>query len=73
MQHLKKELRHLKIEAYERELAGYMQELYKKFQSWKNGNMSAGELSHHIHEYDSGPSRQLFHYYNSGAFFNPSC
>jgi len=61
---IRKVLLELKCEAHEREIAEHVEKLWVKFQQWKAGEMGAGELSHHIHEYDSGPARKMFSFYN---------
>jgi hypothetical protein len=57
----------LLIEAYENELTIELTKLATKFNEWKEGEISAGELSHLIHEYDTGPSRDMFKFYNNVA------
>ena len=53
-------------EAYERELYRELTKLDESFAEWRNGAISSGELSHRIHEWDTGPSRALFKHYNYG-------
>ena len=64
---IRKALRELKCEANEREIAEHLEKLWQKFREWKEGKIGAGELSHVIHEYDRGPSREMFLYYNDIA------
>jgi len=61
---IRKKVRELKIEAHEREIKKHLIELSKKFESWEKGKMSSGELSVHIHEYDTGPSKWMMGFYN---------
>ncbi len=61
---LRKKLHELKIEAHEREIKKHLIELSAKFEDWKRGKMSSGELSVHIHEYDKGPSKWMMGFYN---------
>ena len=64
---IRKILRELRMEAHEREIAEHLDGLWLKFQDWKAGKMSAGELNGLIHEYDRGPSREMFSFYNNLA------
>ena len=52
---IKKQLKRLLIEAYENELTIELTKLATKFDEWREGKISAGELSYLIHEYDIGP------------------
>jgi hypothetical protein len=61
----KRKLRELAIQAYENELKAELESLFKKFKEWENNKISSGELSHLIHEYDRGPSKNMFSYYNN--------
>jgi hypothetical protein len=61
---IRKALRELKMEAHEREIAEHLEKLWLKFQEWREGKIGAGELSVLIHEYDTGPSRKMFSFYN---------
>ena len=61
-----RKLEHRVIEAYERDLHRELTELDQSFAEWRNGAISSGELSHRIHEYETGPSRELFKQYNYG-------
>jgi len=51
-------------EAYERELHRELLILDQSFTEWKEGKIGSGELSLRIHQYDRGPSRDLFERYN---------
>ncbi|MBN1122145.1 MAG: hypothetical protein JXJ17_13795 [Anaerolineae bacterium] len=53
-------------EAHERELYRELTLLDRSFTEWRNGEIGSGELSCRVHEYDTGPSRELFKQYNSG-------
>ncbi|MCJ7813257.1 hypothetical protein MUP95_08095 [bacterium] len=61
---IENEFRELMRTAYEREIETYMNELYEKFKEWKEGKISAGDLSVLIHQYDKGPSSEMFSRYN---------
>jgi hypothetical protein len=61
---IKRLLREWMTEAYEQELYRELTKLDQSFAEWRNGTISSGELSHRIHQYETGPSRELFKYYN---------
>ncbi len=61
---IRNEFRELMEITYEREIEIYMNELYEKFNEWKEGKISAGDLSVLIHQYDRGPSSEMFSRYN---------
>ena len=63
---IKRLLREHLAEAYERELQRELTKLDASFAEWRNGAISSGELSHRIHQYETGPSRELFKQYNDG-------
>ena len=54
-------------EAYERELHRELTKLDESFAEWRRGAISSGELSHRIHQWETGPSRALFKHYNRGS------
>jgi hypothetical protein len=62
---IKRKLKDLVGKSYENELSSYLKELSFKFDEWKAGNVSSGELSNLIHDYDRGPSKDMFVYYNT--------
>ncbi|MFQ6013948.1 MAG: hypothetical protein ACE5NP_00720 [Anaerolineae bacterium] len=64
---IKKQLRELATQAHENELARELAQLAKKFDEWRDNRISAGELSHIVHQYDTGPLRDLYKRYNSGS------
>ena len=64
---IKRLLREYMIEAYERELHRELSNLDESFAEWRNGAISSGELSHRIHQYEIGPSRELYKQYNYGS------
>lgn len=41
-----------------------MTKLDQSFAQWRNGTISSGELSYRIHQYETGPSRELYKQYN---------
>lgn len=59
-------LRKYKSEAYEIELHRELLKLETSFKKWKAGEISNGELSYRVHEYEQGPSRELYKKYNYG-------
>lgn len=61
---IKKLLREFMTEAYERELHRELTKLDSSFAEWRAGKISSGELSYRIHQYETGPSRELFKRYN---------
>jgi hypothetical protein len=63
---IKRMLRLYNIEAYEIELHRELTKLEKSFEKWKNGTISNVEISYRIHQYEKGPSRELFKKYNYG-------
>ena len=65
--HVKKLIRDLLAEAYERELQRELLKLDRSFAAWRAGQIGSGELSHRVHQYDSGPSRELFKRYNTST------
>ena len=63
---IEKLLREYMIEAYEIELNRELKKLAKSFAEWQNGEISNGEMSSRIHDYDRGPSKDLWVKYNDG-------
>jgi len=63
---IKKLIRQYLVEAYEIELHRELTKLDQSFSEWRNGSISSGELSHRIHQYEIGPSRELYKRYNHG-------
>jgi hypothetical protein len=61
---IKRRLRELMTEAYERELHRELLRLDQHFTAWRRGEISNGELSDRVHQYETGPSRDLFKHYN---------
>ena len=64
---IKKLLRELMTQAYERELHRELTKLDQSFAEWRDGKLSSGELSNRVHQFEIGPSRELFKRYNDGA------
>ena len=62
---LKREYRELMLIAYEREIEKHLNKIYINFLEWKDDKICAGELSKIIHEYDTGPSKEMFFRYNN--------
>ena len=64
--HIKRLLREYAAQAYERELHRELARLDQAFAEWRAGEIGSGELSQRIHQYETGPSRELFKRYNQG-------
>jgi len=62
---IKRLLRETATAAHERELHRELTKLDQSFAEWRSGAISSGELSHRVHQYETGPSRELFDRYNS--------
>ena len=63
---IKRLLREWMTEAYERELHRELTHLDESFAEWRQGEIGSGELSHRVHEWETGPSRALYRHYNDG-------
>jgi hypothetical protein len=61
---IQKLLRQCMSEAYERELRRELTQLDGHFAAWRTGRITSGELSHYIHQFETGPARELFNQYN---------
>jgi hypothetical protein len=61
---IKRLIREYMAEAYERELHRELIKLDQSMTEWREGKISNGELSHRIHLFEVGPSRELFKQYN---------
>jgi hypothetical protein len=64
---IKRLLREYATEAYERELHRELSKLAESFTEWRDGAISSGGLSYRIHQYETGPSRELYKQYNYGS------
>jgi hypothetical protein len=62
---IKRLLSEAKTEAYERELHRELTKLNASFEEWHRGEISNGELSNRVHQYERGPSRELYRRYNA--------
>ncbi len=62
----RKELRRLAGLAYERDLAKALELLEEYFKQWKEGKITAFELSDFIHKYHNGMARDLWSFYTNG-------
>jgi hypothetical protein len=62
---IKRLLREYLTQAYERELHRELTKLDQSFAEWRASKISSGELNHRVHEYEAGPSHQLYRQYNS--------
>ena len=63
---IKRLLREAAATAYEQELHRELTKLDQSFAEWRSGAISSGELSQRVHQFETGPSRELFKRYNSG-------
>jgi hypothetical protein len=61
---IKKLIREFAAEAHERELYRELTRLDRRFAEWRKGELGSGALSDEIHQYENGPSRELFKRYN---------
>ncbi len=61
---IKRLLREYMMEAYERELHRELTKLGQSFAEWRDGQIVSGELSSRVHQYEAGPSRELYKKYN---------
>jgi hypothetical protein len=64
---IKKLLREYLAEAYERELHRELAKLDRSFAEWRVGKISSDELSHRVHQYETGPARELYKHYNGSS------
>lgn len=62
---IKRQLDRLVGQAYENELSQALEVLAAQVDKWRAGETTAGELAHWIHEYDTGPLREMYKQYNS--------
>jgi hypothetical protein len=62
---IKRLIRECAARAYEVELGQALGELDQQFAAWRNGQISAFELSDHIHTFHQGPARDLWSRYNA--------
>lgn len=60
----RKKLRELAGESYERELGKHLDELLDKFHAWEKGEIVSSKLSHFIHKFHNGVSREIYNMYN---------
>jgi hypothetical protein len=63
---IKRQLNQLVGQAYENELSQALEVLATQVDDWRAGGTTAGELAHWIHQYDTGPLREMYKRYNSG-------
>ncbi|NTW59938.1 MAG: hypothetical protein HGB21_16075 [Nitrospirae bacterium] len=61
---IKKLIRECAAEAHERELHRELTRLDRHFAEWRSGRLGSGALSEEIHQYEQGPSRELFKRYS---------
>ena len=63
---IKRLLREYNTAAHEQELHRELTKLDQSFAEWRSGALSSAQLSHRVHQYETGLSRELFARYNSG-------
>lgn len=64
--HVKRLLREYAAKPYERELCRELAPHDQAFAEWRAGAIDSSELSQRIHQYETGPSRELFKRYSNG-------
>ena len=64
----KKRLRELAALAYERDVANSLSKIASQVDEWKNGKITALQLSEALHEYDRGESRDIWSRYDSNQY-----
>lgn len=57
---VRKRLKQLALEAYEKELSLELKKLAKLFLLWDEGKIDAWSLEEAIHKFHNGPSRKLY-------------
>lgn len=62
---IKRLIREYAARAYEAELGQALGALEVQFSRWRSNQISAFELSDHIHAFHQGPSRELWKRYNA--------
>lgn len=62
---IKRLIREYAAQAYEAELGQALGELEQQFSAWRDGEISAFELSDHIHTFHQGLARELWERYNA--------
>lgn len=62
---IKRLIREYAARAYEAELGQALGELDQQFAAWRNGQISAFDLSDRIHTFHQGPARELWSRYNA--------
>jgi hypothetical protein len=62
---IKRLIRAYAARAYEAELGQALGELDQQFAAWRNGQISAFDLSDRIHTFHQGPARELWSRYNA--------
>jgi hypothetical protein len=63
--HIKRLIRGYAARAYEAELGQALGKLETQFSCWRSGQISAFELSDHIHTFHQGLARELWSRYNA--------
>lgn len=65
---IKRQIRELAGHAYKNELKRELGKLGLHFDEWREGKISAGELTELVHQYHNGPARELWKKYNQNPF-----
>lgn len=60
-----RELRELVVNAHDRELGIYLDELDMRFKEWKEGKIRPSDLSDFIHEFHDGSARHVYKTYTT--------
>ncbi len=64
---VRKLIREYAQETHEEELRRALEPLAAKFDAWRAGSLSSGELSDEIHAFYRGPRREIFVFYSEPA------
>jgi hypothetical protein len=68
---IKRQLRELSTQAYERELSHALDKLSTQFDDWQAGKIGPWELTEVIHKFHDGQARDLFKLYESAPDLRP--
>ena len=65
---IRRQIRELAGQAYEKELERELGKLGQHFDEWREGRISASELTELVHQYHNGPARELWKKYNGNPY-----
>ena len=68
---VKRQLRELSTQAYERELSRALEKLSIQFNDWQAGKINPWELTEAIHKFHDGQARDLFKLYETSPDLRP--